>query len=176
MASASQLALLAGITAIAGHAALYVEEPGEGPLGPQAWGIVAVCVHLACVVLRGWPAMGTWEKRQFLWGVFSCVCFLNFLQYDPDFKVRQERGGSRAPSRRTAATRAAAPLCAAAAWAAARPAAHALVTRAWASRRSITAYLCRARPRPPWVATRYDPWRTPPPSSGRTQRGPAATP
>lgn len=57
-------------------------------LAPASWAVVSVCVHLAYVVLAGgWAAMDLWGRRAFMWGVFSSVVFLNYLQLDAEFTV-----------------------------------------------------------------------------------------
>lgn len=57
-------------------------------LAPASWAIAAVCIHLAYVVLVGWPNMDVWARRGFMWGVCASVLFLNLLTLDTEFTVR----------------------------------------------------------------------------------------
>lgn len=67
--------------------ALYLDP--KQILAPPSWAVVSVCIWLAYILVRGWHTLGTWDRRQFLWGVFSAVCFLNFLQLDQEFTVSE---------------------------------------------------------------------------------------
>jgi len=77
--------VVAAIALLGAQAVLSVSEDST-IFAPSSWGILSVCIWLSYVVIRGWAALGPWDKRQFLWGVFSAVSFLNYLQFDPEFQ------------------------------------------------------------------------------------------
>lgn len=78
--------LSAGLVLVAVQAALYADAAVF--LAPASWGILSVCTWLLYVTSRGWMALTAWDKRQFMWGVFSAIMLIQYLQYDTEFQVR----------------------------------------------------------------------------------------
>ena len=77
----------AAVVCIAFVAVQTVLSLDDTVMSPPAWGVVSACVWLTYIVSRGWHTLSVWDRRQFLWGIVSAICFLYYLQYDPEFQV-----------------------------------------------------------------------------------------
>lgn len=53
---------------------------------PATWGLFSIVVWLSYIAARGWRMLQLSDRQQFVWGILSAVAFLNFLQYDPEFR------------------------------------------------------------------------------------------